>query len=41
LAAGLECGLFGRGLAKAAGQLHLTAIVYNLKRTLSIVTATA
>jgi IS5 family transposase len=30
-----------RGLAKAVGQLHLAAIVYNLKRTLSIVTATA
>ena len=30
-----------RGLAKAAVQVHLTAIAYNLKRTLSIVTAAA
>ena len=28
-----------RGLAKAAAQVHLTAIAYNLKRTLSIVAA--
>ena len=30
-----------RGLAKAAVQVHLTAIAYNLKRTLSIITAAA
>ena len=30
-----------RGLAKAAVQVHLTAIAYNLKRTLSIVTVAA
>ncbi|MDZ4277161.1 MAG: IS5 family transposase [Erythrobacter sp.] len=30
-----------RGIAKAAAQVHLTAIAYNLKRTLSIVTAAA
>jgi transposase, IS5 family len=30
-----------RGLAKAAVQVHLTAIAYNLKRTLSILTAAA
>ena len=30
-----------RGLAKAAVQVHLTAIAYNLKRTLSIITAVA
>lgn len=30
-----------RGLAKATAQVHLTAIAYNLKRTLSIVTAAA
>ena len=30
-----------RGLAKAALQVHPTAIAYNLKRTLSIVTAAA
>lgn len=30
-----------RGLAKASVQVHLTAIAYNLKRTLSIVTAAA
>jgi len=30
-----------RGLAKAAVQVHLTAIAYNLKRTLSIVTTAA
>jgi IS5 family transposase len=30
-----------RGIAKATVQVHLTAIAYNLKRTLSIVNATA
>jgi transposase, IS5 family len=30
-----------RGIAKATAQVHLTAIAYNLKRTLSIITATA
>lgn len=30
-----------RGIEKAAAQVHLTAIAYNLKRTLSIVTAAA
>jgi IS5 family transposase len=30
-----------RGLAKAAAQVHLTAIAYNLKRTMNIVTAAA
>ena len=28
-----------RGIAKATAQVHLTAIAYNLKRTLSIVNA--
>lgn len=30
-----------RGLAKAAAQVHLTAIAYNLKRTMNILAATA
>lgn len=30
-----------RGLAKAAAQIHLTAIAYNLKRTMNILAATA
>jgi IS5 family transposase len=30
-----------RGLAKAAVQVYLTTIAYNLKRTLSIVTVVA
>jgi IS5 family transposase len=30
-----------RGLAKAAVQVHLTAIAYNLKRTVNIIAAAA
>jgi IS5 family transposase len=30
-----------RGLAKAAAQIHLTAIAYNLKRTFNLLAATA
>lgn len=30
-----------RGLAKAAAQVHLTAIAYNLKRTMNILAAQA
>lgn len=35
------CRMRWRGIDKATAQVHLTAIAYNLKRTLSIVTAAA